>query len=80
LLFPAHCSLGCEVTQIAAVRRIDDLLAEQGMQTLCLGSKFDALKSKVNVNSIEESSLFIPKGKHTALLLQKRPDRYCSGK
>jgi hypothetical protein len=52
LLLPAHCSLGCQVTQVAAFRRIDDdMLAEQGLQTLCLGSKFDALNTKVNVNS-----------------------------
>jgi len=56
------------------------MLAEKGLQTVCLGSKFDASKTKVDVNNIEESSLFIPKGKHTALLLQRSPDHYCLGK
>jgi len=56
------------------------MLSEHGLQTVCLGSKFDISKTKVTVNSIEEPGLFIPKGKHTALLLQRRPDQYCLGK
>jgi len=47
------------------------MLAEHGLQTVCLGSKFDTSKTKVNVNTIEEPSLFIPKGKHSCSITKK---------
>jgi len=47
------------------------MLAEQGLPTVFIGSKIDVLKTKVNVNSTEEYSLFIPNGKNTQLFYYK---------